>query len=164
MGEGQVDADLLRRLPCCRLDQVGIRGSPPPTRKADLSGPGIARTLGPADEEEGVWLRGQDQCDGRPPALRVQGLDGRTPGKAPRQSGEGRGERLGQWPCEWQDPPQQPPGGGPSLLKSVCFPAVAGRAGSDIRRSTLRSLHSGQLTVVPLRTSRSKSVPQEGQW
>jgi hypothetical protein len=49
------------------------------------------------------------------------------------------------------------------LLKSACFPAVAGRAGSDIRRSTFRSLHAGQHTIVPFRTSRSKSAPQDGQ-
>ena len=163
-GPGQVDTDLLDRFPGRRLEQIGISGPPPTTGKADLTGPGIICPLGPADEEEGIGVRGEDQGHGSPPAVRVRGFERGAPGQAPCQSGQRRGERVDQWPCEWQDPPQQPPAGGPSWLKSAGLPALAGRAGSDIRRSTFRSRHSGQLTVVPFRTNRSKSVPQEGQW
>ena len=73
-------------------------------------------------------------------------------------------ETIRQWECEWQPPPQQPPlAGGPSRLKSAGFPADPGRAGSDMRRSSFRPLHSGQVTVVSPRTSRSNRVSQESQ-
>jgi hypothetical protein len=48
-------------------------------------------------------------------------------------------EAGAQWLWLWQPPPQHPPpGGGPSRLRSVCFPPVAGRAVSDMSRSSFR--------------------------
>lgn len=164
MGRGQVDTDFLGRLPDGRFDQIGVLRAPAAARQADLAGPRITRPFGPADEEDRIGIRREDQGDGGPPPVRLDRLDRLVPGEGFGDSGQRRGERVGQWLWEWQEPPQQPPGGGPSLLKSAGLPAVAGRAGSDIRRSTFRSLHWGQLTVVPFRTSRSKSEPQEGQW
>ena len=164
VGRGQVDTDLLGCLPDGRFHQIGVLRAPAAARQADLAGPGITGPFGPADEKDRIGIRREDQGDGGPPPIRLGGLDRLVPGEAFGDSGQRRGKRVGQWLCEWQEPPQQPPGGGPSLLKSAGLPAVAGRAGSDIRRSTFRSLHWGHLTVVPFRTSRSKSEPQEGQW
>lgn len=164
LGPGEVDPYFLGRFADRGVHQAGVPVGPAAARKTNLAGPGVVRPLGPADEEDGVGIRGENQRHCRPASLRVPSLDRRAPGKALGDTGEGRRERVGQWLCEWQDPPQQPPAGGPSLLKSAGFPAVAGRAGTDIRRSTFRSLHRGQATVVPFRTRRSKSEPQDGQW
>jgi hypothetical protein len=146
------------------LDQIGVPSSAAAAREPDLAGPGITGTLSPADEEDRKGIGREHQGDGGPPPVRLDRLDRLVTGEAVGNAGQRGSERAGQWLCEWHAPPQQPPGGGPSLLKSAGLPAVAGRAGSDMRRSTFRSLHWGQLTVVPFRTSRSKSEPQEGQW
>jgi hypothetical protein len=78
-----------------------------------------------------------------------------------------RREPGSQWLCVWQPPPQHPPpGGGPSRLTpalslpngSAGFPPEAGRAVSDMSRSSLRPLHWGQETVVSDRTSWSNSA------
>ena len=145
------------------MDQVGVPRSATTAREADLAGPRVTGTLSPADEENRKGIGREDQGDCGPSSVRLDRLDRVVSGEAVGNAGQRGGERVGQWLCEWQAPPQQPPGGGPSWLKSAAFPPVAGRAGSDMRRSTFRSLHWGQLTVVPFRTSRSKSEPQEGQ-
>ena len=161
---GEIDADLLGGFPDGRLDQVGVASAAATPWEPDLAGPGIAATLSPADEEDRKGVGSENEGDGSPSPVRLDRLDRLMSGEAVGDAGQRGGERLAQWLCEWHAPPQQPPGGGPSLLKSAGLPPVAGRAGSDMRRSTFRSLHSGQLTVVPFRTSRSKSEPQEGQW
>jgi hypothetical protein len=70
-------------------------------------------------------------------------------------------ETAAQWLWVWQPPPQHPPpGGGPSRLRSACFPPVAGRAVSDMSRSSFRPRHWGQATVVSVRTSWSNSARQ----
>jgi hypothetical protein len=63
-----------------------------------------------------------------------------------------------QWLWVWQPPPppppqHPPPGGGPSRLRSGCLPPEAGRAVTDISRSSLRPWHWGQATLVSERTS-----------
>jgi hypothetical protein len=66
-----------------------------------------------------------------------------------------------QWLWVWHPPPQHPPlGGGPSRLTSACFPPVAGRAVSDMSRSSFRPWQLGQATLVSLRTSWSNSASQ----
>jgi hypothetical protein len=66
-----------------------------------------------------------------------------------------------QWLWVWQPPPQHPPAGGPNRLElalslpngSAGLPLEAGRAVSDISRSSRCPWHWGQATLVSDRTS-----------
>jgi hypothetical protein len=118
--------------------------------------PGIAQALRAPDEQEGIRIRRDDDGDGCPDqgiALLVH--CGPVGGKSPAESGEA----SGQWLCVWQPPPQHPPpGGGPSRLRSAGFPPEAGRAVSDMSRSSFRPRHPGHATLVSERTSWSNSA------
>jgi hypothetical protein len=115
--------------------------------------PRIAGALGTPDQQDGVRVRTEDDRHRGPNQWIVtlvrEGLSG---GEAAAEEGEA----AGQWLWVWQPPPQQPPpGGGPSRLRSAGFPPVAGGAVRDMSRSRFRPSHSGQVTVVSDRTSRS---------
>ena len=130
------ETNLLRGLPHGRREEVRLRRLLPTAGQSHVAGPGIAQPLRAADQEQGVGTRGQDDGDRGPqqwiPSLvRHRPVEGEAIAKA--------GEMTAQWLWLWQPPPQHPPpGGGPSRLRSVCFPAVAGRAVSDMSCSSFR--------------------------
>jgi hypothetical protein len=136
--------------------EIGLGRVLPPPRQRDVAGPGISGALGAADQEQRVRVGSENDGDGRPdegfaPILSRRAMAGETIAQAE--------EIAGQWPWLWQPPPQHPPpGGGPRRLRSAGLPPVAGRAVSDIRRSSLRPWHWGQATLVSPRTSWSNSV------
>lgn len=136
--------------------QVGLGRALAAARKRHVSGPGITGPLGAPDQKNRVRVGSEYDRDRGPderiaPLVHLSAVDGEAIAK-PREPG-------GQWLWVWQPPPQHPPpGGGPSRLRSARFPPEAGRAGSDMSRSSLRPLHSGQATLVSDRTSWSNSA------
>ena len=144
--------------------QVGLRRILPAAWKRHVPGPGVPGPIGAADQENRVRIGTEDDRDGGPdqriaPLVHPSAVNGKATAKP--------GEPGSQWPCVWQPPPQHPPpGGGPSRLRSVpslpnesgCFRPAAGRAVSDMSRSSLRPLHAGQATLVSDRTSWSNSA------
>ena len=123
-----------------------------------MSRPWVAQTLGPPDQEQAVGIGREQNRHGGPDERATRGVYLRLViGEALSEAEEPGGQCW--W--VWQEPPQQPPvAGGPRRLKSAGFPAEAGRAVSDIRRSSLRPRHPGQVTLVSVRTSCSNSVSQ----
>lgn len=126
-----------------------------------MSGPGVSRAVGAADQKKRVWRGYENQRHRCPEQLGIGVIGGWL---APGEPFPKPLETIAQWLCEWQLPPQHPPlEGGPSRPKSAGFPAEAGRAVSDISRSSFRLSHSGQATVALPRTRRSNVVSQDEQ-
>ena len=155
------EADLLERLADSGLQQVGVSGLAAAARQRHVPRPGIAGVLGAADEEDRVGRGRDDDRDRRPDQAGIVRTHHRL---VPREALAQPGKAEAQWLWEWHPPPQHPPpGGGPSRLKSAGFPAVAGRAVSDMSRSSFRPLQLGQATLVSERTSCSNSASQAAQ-
>ena len=152
----QIHAHLLPCLPPRGRGKIGIRLAPAAARQRQLTRPAVVFPLGAANEQNAVGVGGEDDGDGGAGPVRIA-LEARRPRGEP-------GRELGnpaQWSGPWQAPPQQPsPGGGPRRLQSEGFPEVTAGAGTERRRSTAPDPQPGQLTMVSLRTSSSKALPQ----
>jgi hypothetical protein len=152
---------LLGGLPNRGRDKIGVLRRLPAAGKRHMSRPWITQTLCPADQEQAVRIGRQQNRHGSPDERATRGIYLRLVIGEALPEAEEPGRQC--W-WLWQDPPQHPPdAGGPRRLKSAGLPAVAGRAVSDIRRSSLRPRHSGQATLVSERTSCSNSVSQAAQ-
>jgi hypothetical protein len=118
----------------------------------------VAFAFGSADQENGVGIRDEHDRHGRE---RPAGLVG--PQRGPRGEPFEQEVQATQW-IGPQTPPQHPPGGGDSQAGAAeAARAVTGGAGMESCRSTFAPSQEGQRTVVSLRTSSSKEVPQRWQ-
>jgi hypothetical protein len=151
----QDQSDFFGGLPDGGGHQVGVAGILPAARNRHVSRPGVARSLGAPDQKNRVRV-GRDDDRDRGPHQGIAALVQRRP-----VAGEPIAELIepgSQWLWVWQPPPQHPPAGGPNRLKSEGLPLEAGRAVSDMSRSSLCPWHLGQATLVSDRTSWSNSA------
>ena len=130
------ESDLFGSLPHGRGEEVGLRGLLPAAGQGHVPRPGVACPLGATNQQQRIGIGGEDDSD-RSPDQRIasvvhhRAMDGEAIAKTV--------ETAGQWLWLWQLPPQHPPAaGGPSRLRSICLPPVAGRAVSDMSRSSFR--------------------------
>jgi hypothetical protein len=81
---GEVEPDLFPGLPPGCIDELAITGSPSPARKSQVSGPSVALAVGPADQQNAVGIRRENQGD---PSTRAIGVFDacRRPGGEPRR-------------------------------------------------------------------------------
>jgi hypothetical protein len=138
-----------------RVQQVGVLALPPPARQGHVPRPGIPSALGSPDKEDGVRVGCQHNRDRRP-KQRVVVIKDRL--VLVQALAEAR-QPFGQCECDWQLPPQHPPCGA-RRLEAGLAPVRLGRAGSEIRRSSSRPAHFGQVTDSLLRISCSNWVLQ----
>lgn len=110
--KAQLDADFLAGLSHCCGQQIRVAVGAPSAGQRDMTRPGIAGSLGPANEEDGIWIGDEKDCHCGPDQGGIivrAGLEMSHP--LAKVS-----EPAGQCVCDWQAPPQQPPGGGPRRL------------------------------------------------
>jgi hypothetical protein len=151
----EIDADLLCRLPDCRLDQVGVPRSATTARKADLAGPRVTGTLSPADEENRKGIGRENQGDGGPSPVRLDRLDRVVLAEAVGNAGQRGGERVGQWLVRVAGAAAAAAGRRAELAE-VRWLAAGGRAGRerhaplDLPLATLGAAHRGPVPDEPL--------------
>jgi hypothetical protein len=137
------------------VQQIGIPALLPPAGQGHVPRPGIAATLGSADKKDRIRVGRQDNRDRRP-KQRVVVIEDRL---VLVQALAEAGQPFGQCECDWQTPPQHPPCGA-TRLETGLPPLRAGRAGSEIKRSSSRPAHFGQTTDSLFRISCSNWVSQ----
>jgi hypothetical protein len=109
----EANAYLLVRLPDRGRQEISIPQFPPAARQRHVPTPGIARPLGPANQEDAVGLGSQHNRDGGPEQRFIVIYGRMVLGQTLAQASKAGG----QCECDWQPPPQQPPpGGGPRRL------------------------------------------------
>jgi hypothetical protein len=109
----ELNAHFFPGLPDGSPEEIGILGFPASPRQGHVARPGIARTLGSADQEDGIWVGSENNGYRCPHQRSVVVSRGLVSGQAFAEASK----PPRQCECDWQPPPQQPPpGGGPRRL------------------------------------------------
>ena len=110
---GELNSHLLGHLPNHGRQEILVPGFAPSTWKRHVAGPRVSGPLGPAYQQNGIGVRGDDDRYCGPYQRGIVVVGRLALGQALSQEGK----PAAQCECDPQLPPQQPPpGGGPSLL------------------------------------------------